>query len=151
MSARRWMILPVLLILLNGSACDLITGPEEISADAVATNSCGPLDGPAVEIFLSTRPVTSLETTLPRISVNIWRRPRELTERRWRLTDGEDGSALYYRNDSEPEFATSGEVTVRNVAADTTIEGSVDVEFGDAGHFRGDFRAIWIRNNALCG
>lgn len=156
MSAHRWIILAALGVLCTGCVWDLITGPTEVSTQAVATNACGPTDGPGVEILLSARPVTSLDPSPPYVRVAIWHALQGLAGRTSNQgTRGvDDGAGWYHPNDQDFEIATNTDVRierVEQVASDTIIEGSVDVEFPSAGRFRGDFRAVWIRRVYLCG
>lgn len=119
---------------------------------AAATRACGPADGPAVEIYLAPAPVESLEPAAPYVRIYVWQPLDGLAGRSWILGGGEpEGSAWFHSSATEYEVAARGTVTVNRVTSDSTVEGSADLTFANAGRVRGGFRAVWISNSVLCG
>ena len=120
---------------------------------AVATRSCGPTDGPAVTIYLAERLAGAGVPPAPHVRVALWQPPARLADRTWVLTDGRDGGAWRHTSAMAFEVATRGTVTVYRVAADTTIEGAVDLTFPGGARVRQTFHAAWHPDPAgpLCG
>jgi len=129
---------------------DGVFGPS--LSHATATSSCGPNDGPAVAIYLATKPVNPLEPSPPYFRIAIWQPVDRLEGRSWTVGgEDADAAAWHHPNTSEFEVATGGTVRVDEVNGAQTIEGSVDVTFSGSGRVRREFRASWIPRTTLCG
>jgi hypothetical protein len=129
-----------------------IPGPPAGLTHAAIRPSCGPADGPAVQILLASAPVGTGETSTPYVAIYIWRSVDELREAV--LVIGGDqptAGAWYYASPGQPVVAKGGIVRVASVSADKTVEGSVDLTFEDGRRVRGGFRAGWIPALVLCG
>ncbi len=120
---------------------------------AVALFTCGPTDGSAVEIVLAPSEEAAAALRPPYVSVAIWRARDDLAGRTWVLTDGRDGSATRHPSAASFEFATRATATVRQVAPDGTVEGTVDLTFPNAPRVRQAFRAPWRQppHPRICG
>lgn len=120
--------------------------------NAVATAACGPTDGPAVAIYLSPNPVKSFEPPAPYVRVYVWQPLDSVHAGRRIIGAGEsDGSAWLHSSASDYEIATSGVLTVSAVNPDSTIVGSADLTFPNAGRVRAAFQAAWVPRPVLCG
>lgn len=141
------------LLLLMACASDGVNAPPPGLPHAAATRFCGPTDGPAVAIYLSRAPMLSLAPPAPYVRVAVWQPLDRLTGRSWSLTGAEtEGGAWFFATPGTFEVATRGEVTVRAVSADNTVEGTVDLRFPSAGRIRGGFKASWLNlPTLLCG
>jgi hypothetical protein len=154
MSAPRIFGICALALLSASCSSSSIAGPVEDLSHAVAAQSCGPTDGPAVSIYLTSAAVSSLEPPAPYVRINILQPLDHLTERAWTLNGAAgdaDGAAIYYTDDAGSEIATSGQVTVSAVGADSTIDGFADLRFPTLGRVRGEFHAEWNSRAAMCG
>ena len=119
---------------------------------AAAARQCGLADGPAVSIYLAAAPVASLEPSSPYVRIDIWQPVQRVAERTWIFTEmAEEGAALYFLPGGDHEVAASGRVSVTGVAEDTTLVGSMTIDFPSAGRIEGDFSARWIHRTMLCG
>lgn len=130
------------------SACpqDKITEPISNLPSATASASCGPADGPAVEITLA---ASDNPAGTPRASVTIYTSLATL-KGRWAL--GPDvGVASYMGATGTGELARSGTVMIETIDAAQTITGTVQLVFPQAGMIRGRFRATWNARAVLCG
>lgn len=131
--------------------CSDTFGPPDGLGLAAATNSCGPLGEPAVEIFLASEPIGSFPPDAPYARIYILQSVDELAGETWVLAGGNaDGTAWYHSTGTDPEVASSGAVVVNEVDDENNIEGLVDVVFPTAGRIRGEFRAEWVPRNILC-
>jgi len=119
---------------------------------SAATFQCGPLDGPATEIFLSHDAVGSTEPSTPFVRIYIPVAVEELSGRVLQLSgEGPGGVAWFHSDDASSEIAASGYMIVAAVSSDRTVQGSVYIEFPDAGRVSGAFAAGWIQSTVLCG
>ena len=120
---------------------------------AVATRTCGPADGPAVSIVLAPSAEAAAAERPPYVRVAIWRAPDEIAGRTWALNGVPDGAAWRHTGPRDFEVATRAAVTVLRVAADTTIDGAVDLAFPSGARVRQAVRAAWRAPDArmLCG
>lgn len=142
------------LLAASSTACapDDISGVSETLAHAVATPACGPADGPAVAIYLTSAPAEVLEPPAPHVRITVWQPLESLAGRSWNLTDRTlAGGAWYHSTATDFELATSGRVTVNAVSSRKTIRGSVDLVFPKAGRVRREFEALWRSRATLCG
>ena len=131
--------------------CSDTLGPPEGFGLAAATNSCGPLGEPAVEIFLASEPIESVPPDAPYVRIYIRQSVDELAGETWVLAGADaDGVAGYYSTTTDSELASSGAVMISEVDDDNNIEGLVNVVFPTAGRVRGEFRAEWVQRNIGC-
>ena len=142
MPVIRWSSFSVLVVF--AMACSDGIGPSIGFTHAAATFACGTADGPAVAIYLSPSPVTSLEPSGPYVRIYIDRAAEEVGGKTWPIDDSSPIGAWFHASANNSETATSGYVITSSVSADKTIEGTVDLTFPDAGHVHGDFQAEWI-------
>jgi hypothetical protein len=152
MRTWTWAVLAGALVL--GTACDSLHrfGADSVPAYAVAARSCAPTDGPAVAIYLTHEPVTSLEPTVPYFQVAIWQPLEEVSGRTWTVAgDLLEGSASYRPSSDRYEFATTGRIRIDAVSHENTVRGSVDLRFPTAGRVRGGFQATWLTTSMMCG
>ena len=143
MSAR--LVGSVMTVVVVAACASDTPGPTtDFEEHAVAAAACGPADGPAVAIYLSSTPVESLEPSAPHVRIAVWQPLERLRGRSWSLApDRGEGGAWLHRTAQDFEIATSGTVTVNAVTPDSTVEGSVDVTFPGARRYRSSFRAVW--------
>ena len=134
-----------LIVLALGCGAETIPAPPAEFAHAGTWPECGPADGPAVAIYLATDPFVTPVPEGPYVLIYVARSATRLTDRPWALGANQpDGSASSCASADECEVASGGTLTVSAVDADTTIEGSVDLDFPGAGRVTGDFRAEWL-------
>jgi hypothetical protein len=142
----RTIALVALATLVVACSRSRITEPLAALPFATATPSCGPADGPAVEITLA---ATGEPAVTPHLRLVIY---EGLTRLRGRWTLGSDvGFASYVPSSGAPEGATRGTVEIEQVDAANTVTGTVDVVFERAGTFKGRFRATWVARVVMCG
>jgi hypothetical protein len=154
MSASRILRICALALLSAGCSSSSIVGSGVGLSHAVAAQSCGPTDGPAVSIYLTAAAVSTLEPPAPYVRIDILQPLDNLTERAWTLNGpagDADGAAIYYTDGEGSELATSARVTVSAVRSDRTIEGFADLQFPTQGRVRGEFTADWNPRQAMCG
>lgn len=152
MSLIRVMSVSMVISFSLACAADGISGPPFRFTHAAATFACGPADGPAVAIYLTPNPVTSLEPTTPFVRIYIAQSVNALAAGPWILAGSKaEGTAWFQSAAASEEAATIGYMIVSSVSADKTIEGTVDVTFPNAGRIRGGFHAVWVPNTVLCG
>lgn len=146
--ATAWMIAVVPLACTPSG----IPGPPSGLTHAAARPSCGPADGPAIEIYLTPTPLESSEPPTPYVRVYIWQSLEQLADRPW-VVGGDSPSAAAWHHSTARDYvvATSGVVRVNAVRADKAIEGSADLRFGSDRRVRGGFRAVWLPRAMLCG
>ena len=118
---------------------------------SAATFQCGPADGPATAIFLSHDAVGSTQPSTPFVRIYIPVAVGELSGRVWQLSaDSPEGAAWFHSGDASSEIAASGYMIVAAVSSDRTVQGSVYLEFPDAGRVSGAFAAGWIQTTRTC-
>lgn len=151
MRVIRWSSFAVLVAF--AMACSGgITSPPIGYTHAAATFACGPADGPAVAIYLSPNPVTSLEPSGPYVRVYIDQAVEQVAGKGFPIGDGSLAAAWFQTSSNNFETATTGYIITQSVSADKTVEGTVDLNFPNAGHVHGGFHAAWIsRPGILCG
>lgn len=133
-----------------GSACT--SGPSILFPTAVASVSCGPTDGPAVLIELSTAG-RSDPVRPPLVRIMVYRSPAEAMGRTWAVGSGSDeGFGSYCATETNCEAATEGS-TIRIARSETagTLSGDIDLAFPKRGAVRGTFQAVWRERAVLCG
>lgn len=152
MLVRRLFSLSIMIVQLPGCSQNGALAPPAGLPHAAAARSCAPNDGPAAVIYLSGAQVESLEPSPPFIRIAIWQSTEALANRSWSLTaSAGEGGAWFQSTTDVFEIASSGNVRVTRVSADTSLEGTVDVTFPTAGRIRGGFTAPWISRTTLCG
>jgi len=152
MSLIRLMSVSMVISFSMACAADGISAPPVGFTHAAATFACGPADGPAVAIYLTPDPVTSLEPTTPYVRIYVAQPVNALTGRTWILAGSKsEGAAWFHSAASNYEIATSGYMVASSVSPDKTIKGTVNIIFPNAGPIRGGFRAVWVPSTVLCG
>lgn len=154
MPATRTLWLCALALLTASCSSGGIAGSTDVLPYAVAAQSCGPADGPAVSIYLTPEVVHSLEPVAPYVRINILQPLDRITERTWTLNGAAsdaDGAAVYYTGAAGFEIATGGEVRVYTVDPDRTLHGFADLRFPTLGRVRGEFDAVWNSRVTMCG
>jgi len=117
---------------------------------SAATFQCGPADGPATAIYL-THDVGSIDPSAPFVRIYIPVAVEELSGRVWQLSENSpEGAAWFHSSDASSEIAASGYMIVAAVGSDRTVQGSVYLEFPDAGRVSGAFAAGWIQSGVIC-
>lgn len=152
MLMKRSPVIAALIAAATGCG-DGIAAPPAGLPHSVATRSCGPTDGPAVAIYLTRIPMDEVSPPpSPSVVISILAPVTQIEGRGWDVSqDSQTGSAVWIDNANAFQSASYGGVIIRAVLADTTIEGSVDLVFPDAGRVRGGFRAKWISSSFRCG
>jgi hypothetical protein len=141
------------VVVLVAMACrsDGVTSPIRHFEYSAATFSCGPADGPATAIYLAAEPVGSIEPATPFVRIYVTVAVDQLSGHVWQLSDGSaEGAAWFHSLDASSEIATSGYMIVSTVGNDKTVQGSVYLEFPDAGRVSGVFTATWIPGTIGC-
>ena len=146
--------LPALLVCLAAACGDESAPTEPVSGlpHAVATNSCGPTDGPAVLIYLAAQPVESQQPVAPYVQVQIWESFTALAAGSvFQVSDFfMQANASFHGSGVETKSANDGEVGVTSRTS-TAIAGYVDLRFPDRVRLRGTFSAAWEPRQILCG
>jgi hypothetical protein len=95
--------------------------------------------------------VGSTEPSTPFVRIFVWVPVEELSGRVWQLSeDSPEGAAWFHSADASSEIAASGYMIVAAVGSDKTVQGSVYLEFPDAGRVSGAFAAGWIQRIVIC-
>jgi hypothetical protein len=149
MSVFRWIGVAVIGVLAAGCSSDTVVGPSGRFSHAAATSTCGPADGPAVAIYLTSAPVKSFEPSGVYIRIVVQRSLDEVGGT-WAISSNSEAGARYTRSSDNYEWAKSGLLIVKSVGSDKSIDGSVYLEFADAGHVEGEFHADWIPATQPC-
>lgn len=103
-------------------------------------------------IFLSGAPVTSRQPTSLHVRIWILRSLGSLAGETWSVgPNAMDGSATIRMGSDIIDTAIGGGVHVSSVDNDSTVTGTVDINFPQFGRIRGGFKAHWLANAALCG
>jgi hypothetical protein len=140
------------VVIAAAAACDSDSVFEPIRhfEFSAATFQCGPADGPATAIYL-THDVGSIDPSAPFVRIYIPVAVEELSGRVWQLSeDSPEGAAWFHSSDASSEIAASGYMIVAAVGSDRTVQGSVYLEFPDAGRVSGAFAAGWIQSGVIC-
>lgn len=124
-------------------------------ANASASTSCAPWDGPATEILLSPVARDSADTTSvtpPYLQISIWRAARELPGTTLDLSaENNFGAAIHCPDHGECERASAATVRFQISAPGGALLGTLDATFPTTGHVSGAFRAAWRPRTVLCG
>jgi len=151
MSITRMLRLSLVFAFAMACSSDTISAPLRGLVYAAATAQCGPADGPAVAIYLTPNPVGSIEPSAPFVRVYVPVQLDQLTAHVWPISTNTEAAAWFHPDASTYELAETGYMIVNSVDSESTITGSVDLHFPDAGHIRSAFRATWVPSHALCG
>lgn len=145
------LIVAATLVVAGCNSDDALSPPVGF-AHAAATRSCGPADGPAVAIYLAPEAIATLEPATPYIRIDVWQAADALVGT-WSLspTSANAAAARFQVSLGSIESATGGTVVVSAVGRDSTITGSVDLQFPSSGRVHGGFSARWISRTFLCG
>ena len=151
MPVYRWTRMAVLAAAAVACDSDSVFTPIRHFEHSAATFQCGPADGPATEIYLS-HAVGSIEPSVPFVRIYVPVAVEQLSGDVWQLSlNSPEGAAWFHSTDAGPEVATSGYMIVATVGSDRTVQGSVYLEFPNAGRVSGAFAAPWIQSTVLCG
>jgi hypothetical protein len=139
------------VVMVAAMACDSDSVFEPIKhfEFSAATFQCGPADGPATAIYL-THEVGSIDPSAPFVRIYVPVAVEQLSGDVWQLSEGSEGTAWFHSTDASSEVATSGYMVVAAVGSDRTVQGSVYLEFPNAGRVSGAFAATWIPSGVIC-
>jgi len=147
----RWTRMAVVAAATVACDSDSVFRPIRHFEYSVATFQCGPSDGPATEIYLSHDAVGSTEPTAPFVRIYVPVAVEQLSGDVWQLSaSSPEGAAWFHSPNAVPEVATSGYMIVAAVGSDRTVQGSVYLEFPNAGRVSGAFAAPWIPSSIIC-
>ena len=71
-------------------------------------------------------------------------------EHAWPIGSSSEAGAWFQSGSSTSEIARSGLMIVSSVGADNSINGTLDVDFPNAGHMTSEFHAKWLPSNFYC-
>ena len=151
MSITRMLRLSLVVAFAMACSSDSVSAPLRGFVYAAAVFQCGPADGPAVAIYLAPNPVGSIEPSAPFVRVYVPVQLDQLTGHVWPISTNTEAAAWFHPNASTYEIAETGYMIVSSVDSESTITGSVDLHFPDAGHIKSEFRATWVPSHTLCG
>jgi hypothetical protein len=152
MSLVRWTRMAVLAAAALACDSDSVFTPIRHFEYSAAAFQCGPADGPATAIYLSHDAVGSVEPTTPYVRIYVPVAVEQLSGNVWQLSaESPDGAAWFHSTGANSELATSGYMIVAAVGSERTVQGSVYLEFPNAGRVSGAFAAPWIQSGVLCG
>lgn len=151
MSVIRVLCLSLVVALAMACSSDRVSAPFRGFDHAAAVFDCGPADGAAVAIYLAPNPVGSVEPDAPFVRVFVPARVTRLTDHAWPISKNSEAAAWFHPDSSTWELAEKGYMIVSSVDSDTTVTGSVDLDFPDSGHIKSAFRATWIPRFIFCG
>ena len=142
----------VVVVVAAAMACDSdgVFEPIKHFEYSAATFQCGPADGPATAIYLS-HAVGSIDPSAPFVRIYVPVAVEQLSGDVWQLSQGSEGTAWFHSTNASSEVATSGYMVVAAVGSNRTIQGSVYLEFPNAGRVSGAFAATWIPGSVVCG
>ena len=151
--ARRNLIgLTIILAVSAACATDGILAPSVGFEHAVITPACGPADGPAVAIYLSSNPVDPRNPSIPYVRIALWDAPDVVQGRSWGIGDASGmATAVLVRGANQYDVATAGSVSIGLIDTTSTTTGSAELVFSSVGLVSGEFRASWSAAAPLCG
>lgn len=120
---------------------------------AVASRTCAPWDGPAVQVTLSPKPLACEQVAYPLLTFSVWKPVEEVSGKTFSFPDatGQVGAVVSCPKPDEYRQAKSGWIRFDAIQVGNPIQGEFDVEFEDGRHEHGRFEAEWCDNAALCG
>jgi hypothetical protein len=137
--------------LLLACSSDRFVGPNGQFDQALAKSVCGPADGPALTIYLASNPITPSTTPAGEfVQVFIDGMSTQLFGLMLPVSTHSSASASYHWSTNETEYATSGYVKLDAGGVGDGLDGSVDLQFPDAGRVKGEFHAEWLANTGGC-
>lgn len=143
-------VLPLVLALAGGCNGDGISGSPAGFPHATAKRSCGPTDGPAVLIYLTSETFAE-NPSPPYVVVFIERSVDQLAGQSFSVgAAATDARATRALSTSQSVAASSGTISIESVTADKAITGTVNLLF-PVGRTAGRFTAAWIERFVLCG
>jgi len=150
--ARRLAAAVLVVAALASCSSSATSSPPAGFSSAVATRSCGPTDAIAVEVFLADATTGNAVPAPPYIAISLWESLEQITQQDWPLTgSAARGAATYHASSTESESATSGSLHITTINADSSITGTVTLDFPVAGHVAGSFHAAWWSRTVTCG
>ena len=147
----RRLVLPMVMSAMVACHDGSPLEPLSTLPHATASPSCGPADGPATAIILSS--TAELPPVAPYIQVFVPRRFTETTAGDvFRIGEdfNEEASAWFHRSGVEMQSARRGEVGITALQGNQ-LTGYVDLVFPDGARIRGSFIAVWQDSVLLCG
>jgi hypothetical protein len=151
---RRCLILFALAMALP--ACDdddpAAPGPVPGYPHAFAARACGPTDGPAMAIYLTTTEAGD-PPPVPYVQIYLTRSPAELEGRLWGWPGGEGVASASECTATGGACANSpyGVVSLGQFAADSSLELTVDLRRLNGERLVGRTTARWVSRELLCG
>ncbi|HEU4997085.1 MAG TPA: hypothetical protein VFT29_19850 [Gemmatimonadaceae bacterium] len=143
-------VLPLVLAFAGGCNGEGISGSPAGFPHATAERSCGPADGPAVLIYLTSEPFAE-NPRPPYVVVFIERSVDQLAGQSFSVgADPSQARATRALSTTQSVAATSGTISIESVSTDKAITGSVNLLF-PVGRTAGRFTAAWIERFMLCG
>ena len=130
---------------------DGVIGPSSRFDHAAATFACGPADGPALAIYVSQYPMTGGDPPGAFVRIYVTGTVDEIVGKMWPISNGSNAAAWFHPDGNNYELATGGYVMINSGSAGHPLDGSVDLQFPNAGHLQRPFHANWIPNVILCG
>jgi hypothetical protein len=135
------------------SACNE-TPFEPLSAlpFALATNSCGPADGPTVVVYLAAQSFELPQPVAPYVQIQLATSANVMKAGDvFPIEDDVLGTnAWFHGSGVETSAATNGEVGITEFTSNT-VSGYVDLKFAGGQKFRGTFISAWQTRQLLCG
>lgn len=153
MNAPRWISCFSFVLASFSVACasDGASGPIPGLPYAAALPTCGPADGPAVEILLvSTAPSGAAEPQAPFVRIMIAHGLSELPGKTFALGES-NGVASYISAPGQIEVSSGGKVRVGTADTARGVSGTVDINFPTHGKVAGRFTAAWTARTTRCG
>ena len=153
MKTGRLFFTSTVLAFALACASDGIPEPPNGLVHAAAMFMCGPADGPATAILLSSEPapIESAEPPFPYVRIVIWQPVGHLMGRTWQVINSDTAAAAWYVfGPNSFEQAASGRVAVERVDANYTIDGTADLRFRSR-RITGRFSASWLQRAVICG
>lgn len=151
--ARLALVLLGLLMVPTG--CDDPESPEPTTEYlfALAMSSCGPADGPAVEIFLTPAETTDVPTEPPYLRLYLTKSPAELEGRTWTwpALDQTVSASECTASAGDCPASPSGAIALGEFAADSSIFVAVDMQRDDGRRVQGQATARWLNRLIICG
>jgi hypothetical protein len=139
---------------LAAAACgsDDTVGPAGDFAEASATATCGPADGPAVAIQLTPNEGADDFSRRRFVTVTIPRSVGDIAGRTWPVDGGSDAAwSTLIVGASSAAIQGVGEIVILRADTSSTVDGVVDVLFANGVRVRGTFSADWVERRSFCG
>jgi len=138
------------MLLLVGSGALAV---KESFPYAMATNSCAPWDGPAIEISLSTKPLKCAKEDAAELRMYFWRQLPLHAGQTFTIEANSDwGGASYCKGGDQPcERATSGTIRIEKFEQEKGGQGTYELVFPKLGKVSGTYHADWCHQRIMCG